>query len=335
MPPPRRPPRRRLIGADAMTRTLTLSGAFPRGEELVKATWNQDKGLATPADVDRIRRAAIDGLVRLQQRLGFEPLTNGNLGWQDLFRPLLESCPSFQVGGLQRLFETNKFYRQPVLRAPLPKAPPALPAYVTEGLAARTPWKAVLPSPYWFGAALLDETGLGRAEATRALARHLNGIGKALERAGCAQLQFNDPALFYENEPDLDLAREAFGILLAGFKVPTTLNFPNGDAAPHLAWALQLPTTAIGIDFVETPVDELKAQRLDRNLQAQVVDSQESRLEEPGALAELVARIESRLKPPALALTHTWDLDFVGDVVAVRKLEALGTLVAKQGVIAR
>src|SRR5688572_12241327 len=98
-----------------MLRTVALSGSYSRREDLVKATWDFDKGLLDAAGLDRVRLAAAKETVEIQARFGASPVTDGNLTWQDTFRGVVESSAGFQVGGVTRLFETNKFYRQPIL----------------------------------------------------------------------------------------------------------------------------------------------------------------------------------------------------------------------------
>lgn len=318
-----------------LTRNLTLSGAYPRAEALVKATWNSDKGLLSQAGLEKVRGAETRRVVELQQRLGFSPATNGQLGWQDAFRPLIEENPAFEVGGLQRLFETNKFYRQPILRGPLAAQAGNLPASVLEGLEkTRTPWKANLPSPYWFGRATALENGQNQKDATFAIAAYLNAVARDLEDQGAKEIQFNEPDLFYQAQPDLDLAQAALNRALEGLHVPTTVAFPNGDAGPHFDWALKVPATTIGIDLIETSIEELPRKPIPLRLQAQIVDSQESRLETEEELVETVSTLESTLHPKGLVLTHTWDLDFVSDEVAQKKLQVLSTLVSPRKVVA-
>ena len=49
-----------------MTRTLALSGTYPRREDLVKTTWDVDKGLADPKALDAKRLECARELVALE-----------------------------------------------------------------------------------------------------------------------------------------------------------------------------------------------------------------------------------------------------------------------------
>lgn len=321
---------------NGINRSVSLGGSYPRSEALVKASWNFDKGLLPEDQLARVRGTHAQTVIKLQRSLGLAPLSNGLLAWHDLFRPVLESTEAFAVGGLVRLFETNKFLRQPIVRKPFPKEAPSLPAYAFEEVPPNpTAWKAILPSPYWLARAALDETRSPPADLALRVATHLNGLARRLEKDGFGHIQFNEPSLLYESTPDLPIAEQALERAVHGLKAPTTLNFPNGNAAPHFEWLLRLPSTFVGIDFVETSVEELPNEPISRGLFAQVVDSQESRVEGRDELRSLADAIERRLRPPQIAYSHTWDLEFVPHEVAQRKLQALGTLVTQTDVIAR
>lgn len=313
-----------------MARTLALSGLFPRSEKLVKATWDADKGLL---DAPRLEAAFIEDARRLlgwQGRLGATPVTDGNLSWQDSFRGLVASAAGFEVGGLQRLFETNKFYRQPILTGrPVLNGEAFARHFLLEGLATRLPKKAILPSPYWLLRSSKIETPANAPEDAL-VAGLVNEAAKWAVAHGYAHVQFQEPLLFYEKAPDLELAGVLFDGALKGLKATTTINFPNGNAEAYYAWAARLPVDWIGVDFVETRLEDLKAAKTRTRLLAQVVDSQESLLEDADGVREVAARIEQRLRPAELALTHTWELDFLPADVAVRKLEVLAAALGKE-----
>lgn len=310
-----------------MTIALTLGGSYPRSEELVKATWNFDKGLLSVEELSRLQNAQAHQLLKLQERLGFSPFGDGLLTWQDQFRPLVATSPSFEVGGVTRLFETNRFVRQPILHQPPRLDWSKLEAYFPHAHFSRSgPWKAILPSPYWFSRAVKDDAFHDEFKLGHALAAYLNDVAQRLDGLGYATIQFNEPQLFYESKPDLGFANELLAAATKGVRAETVANFPNGNAAPHHAFLQTVPVSTLGIDFVETLPEKLSPRLQGKQVLAQVVNAQESLLETPHEVRDLVDRVEQRLKPARLAATHTWDLEFVPHEVAVQKLEVLSSL---------
>lgn len=306
-----------------MTRTLSLSGSYSRREDLVKATWDLDKGLLDAAGLNAIRLAAAREAVDLQTKAGVAAVTDGNLSWQDTFRGIVESTSGLEVGGVTRLFETNKFYRQPILKGrPVLNTEAFAKHFLLETIKVKGAKKAVLPSPYWFLRAAKIETPANAPEDAL-IADLVNGAARWLDGRGYSQIQFQEPLLFYEKAPDLDLARELLTKATKGIKAETIINFPNGDAAPHYMWATALPATWIGIDFVETLLNDVKKPKTKTNLVAAVVDSQESLLESPDEVRDVADDVQARLQPGRLNLTHTWDLEFLPAPVAAQKLAIL------------
>lgn len=309
---------------------ISLSGTYPRKEELVKSTWNFDKGLVSRKELDDAFLAAAKEVVSLQRANGLEPLTDGLLTWQDQFRPLVETSPAFEVGGVTRLFENNRFYRQPILNA-APKLDWAkLEPYFPHVRHGKGAWKAILPSPYWFTRAAKDNLYQDEFKLGHALAGYVNSVARRLDKLGYAAIQFQEPCLFSEAKPDVGFANELLAEAAEGLTCETIANFPNGDAAPHHSFLKTAPVTTVGIDFVETLPEKLPPRLAGLSLQAAVVNGQESHVESASDVRSLVERVEKKLKPSRLTCTHTWDLEFVPHEVALKKVAILGTLPARK-----
>ncbi|HEX9816522.1 MAG TPA: hypothetical protein VGB18_06040, partial [Candidatus Thermoplasmatota archaeon] len=220
----------------------TLGGIYPRREELVKGTWNSDKGLLKKEELTTLQTDATNQLLELQQRLGFTPLFDGLLTWQDQFRGVVEATNGFEVGGVTRLFETNRFFRQPILhgepKLDYAKLRAALPS---ASQAKKGSWKAILPSPYWFTRATLDHHFKDEVKLGHALAGILNEAAKKLAADGYQAIQFQEPALFYEKVPDVGFCNELIARATEGVKATTIGNFTNGDAARHHSFLQTVP----------------------------------------------------------------------------------------------
>jgi methionine synthase II (cobalamin-independent) len=313
-----------------MNARISLCGSYPRKEELVKATWNFDKGLVDANELRKLQEASAREVIEIQKRSGFAPIVDGLLTWQDQFRPLVETSPSFEVGGVTRLFETNRFFRQPILhkepKLDWAKLESSFPHTNFTGES----WKAILPSPYWFTRVTQDHVYHDEQKLGYALAAYVNQVAKRLEKAGYAEIQFQEGMLFHEAEPDVGFANELLARAIEGLKTPTLANFINGDAAPHHAFLQTVPTSAIGIDFVETLPEKLPPKLQGKNIVAQVVNAQESLLESTKEVQDLLKRVESKLKPSKLTATHTWDLEFIPHEVAQKKLDVLGSILTKK-----
>jgi 5-methyltetrahydropteroyltriglutamate--homocysteine methyltransferase len=288
-------------------------GIYARSEELVQATRDLDRGRTSPEAVDEQFERDLKELVRVQEEAGLDPIADGMLRWQDLWRALADATEGLTARPLVRFLDTNTFYRAvlvegtPRLAEPLPA--PDLP----EGR-----WLGTLPSPYCFSRAAAEEADAS-ALARDVLAPQL----EAWAAAGCALVVLDEP--FLAREPEgIDGLADALAELPRPF--PIHLRLPFGDAGPLFGKLAELPVDGIGIDFYATSVEAVPAE-FPKTILAGVVDARSSALEEPEEVARFVEALRER-HPVDVELVPNGDLQFVPEAIARRKLAVLGRAAA-------
>jgi 5-methyltetrahydropteroyltriglutamate--homocysteine methyltransferase len=283
-------------------------GIYPRSEALVQATRDLDRGRTTGEEVERQRQEDAQALVAGQEEAGLEPITDGLLAWQDLFRPLAERSDGLSPRPLTRFLDTNTFYRallvdgEPRLREPIPA--PALPA----GRRLST-----LPSPF-----ALAHAARGAASPQAFAAGVLAPQIEADAQAGCALVVLVDPFLVREGRVGEAIA----SLRELPENVPLALHLPFADAAGVLDALADAPVAAVGVDFYATSLDAVP-DGYPKELAAGVVDVRSSALEDPDELAAFAETLLER-NPAGVALTTNGDLQFVPDPVAREKVVRLG-----------
>jgi 5-methyltetrahydropteroyltriglutamate--homocysteine methyltransferase len=288
-------------------------GIYARSEELVQATRDLDRGRTTPEAVDEAFERDLGELVRVQQEAGLEPLADGMLRWQDLWRPLADASDGLEARPLVRFLDTNTFYRAPLvegeprLRDPLP--PPDV---------GDAPWLATLPSPYSFSVAANGDVPAATL-AQNVLAPQL----EAWADAGCALVVLDEP--FLAGRPD-GLGELEDALALLPHAVPLHLRLPFADAGALLPRLADLPVDGIGVDFYATSLEDVPAE-FPRMLLAGVVDARGSALEEPDGIRRFVDALRERTAGD-VALVPNGDLQFVPEAIARRKLAVLGRAAA-------
>ena len=98
-----------------------------------------------------------------------------------------------------------------------------------------------------------------------------------------------------------------------------------GDAGPHVDRLRSLPVDAVGIDFVDTDLDELGG-GWTVGCAAGILDGRRSPIEDAEGAAALAQRIAETLEPPALYLTSSCELEFLPTDVARAKVLRLGAV---------
>jgi 5-methyltetrahydropteroyltriglutamate--homocysteine methyltransferase len=306
------------------TYRTTLTGAFPRPEALVQATRDLDRGRIPPEAAEAAFQVAETEVRRVEKDLGLDTVTGGYLRWSDLFRPFTQIWSGVSAGPLTRFFETNTFYRQPVLERPPTPGKGALAGWVPRGKDAR----AVLPGPFTF-AALSDIRYAPKGSASAildlatALAAEISSLGA--DRPG--HVQFQEPMLAYA-PPKGDLAEvvEAYRRLAtASVGSVTSVWTYFADAGPVLDQAARLPVDVVGFDLFESTIPQ--GIRLgSKGIGLGCLDPTTTIAEEPTAVAQLVRAAEAALRPNVVWLGPNPPLDLLPFESAVAKLQLLPRL---------
>jgi len=303
---------------------IAATGPFPRPEALVKATRDLDRGRIRPEEAEVAYAEAEREVTRVEGELGLDARTGGQLRWPDLFRPFTLGWTGVRVGPLTRFFETNTFYRQPILEAPPLGGGLGLASWVPRGSRSL----AVLPGPYTF-AALADvryrPAGRGGAsvDVATALAAELDRLGG--ERP--ERILFHEPMVVVnppgEAWPSVHEAYRRLAAACAGAATSVWTYF--GDAGPQLEELASLPVGAVGFDLLDSDLRP-GASLHGKAVGLGVLDPSTTIPEAPAELARLVRAVDATLRPSELWLGPNPPLDLLPFDAAKAKLRTLPAL---------
>lgn len=321
-----------------MIARTSLSGPFPRSEALVAATRDFDRGRSTPESLEELFVRTEDEVLEVERTLGVDAFTAGYLRWQDIFRPISESWSGFSVGPVTRMFETNTFFRQPILLGPPERVPGAIAARVPLPLRDRERPRAkiVLPGPYTLTLALDNRSGDTTEGLIHRLGRLLAEEVHELRGRGYPIFQFQEPSLVVDppTGPRAEAVLAAYRAIDARASGSTTIVWTYfGDANAAHALLDRLPATAIGVDLAETDYERLRPWTACKGLGLGVIDPRTTLPEDPAAVADIVHGLGVRLSPSEVWLGPGGPLDLLPAEAAVRKLHLLPA--ARQALAAR
>lgn len=301
-------------------------GIYPRSEDVVAATRGLERGRTTQRDVDAAYASDREAFVALQRDAGLDYLSDGLLGWQDIFRPLVRLSGGLTARTLVRWFDNNAFFRAPEVTGELsPSAP--LPSEMEEAIhLVPEPRVATLPSPYYFSRAA--QSNEDRATLMMDLTREvLRPVVEAATSRGFALVHLQEPWMPYfgMDAAEWDDFEKAIGELRDALANDAllVLHLYFGDAAPYADRLRRLPVDAVGIDFVQTDLEAL-GNRWETGVLAGVLDGRSSPIESPEGTAEFAVRVADALSPPLLFLSSNCDLEMLPRDVAARKVTRLG-----------
>ena len=281
---------------------LCNHSSYPRigddpGHQLLRRTMAQrDRGEKTPEDV----RAAEEQLTELalaeQSEAGLDLVTDGQIRWPDPISYLAGKLSGVRINGLLRFFDTNFYFRQPVV---LGKVERTVPLVLDEFNFAREkssrPVKAVLTGPYTLARHSIEQDG-GAGGFERILEGYTAALAAeiaALAGAGATVIQVEEPALLKNPDdfPLLEQSLTALAMSKASAQLALVLYF--GDAAPVYDQLQTLPVDFLGLDFTYNPglVERIASSGTARTLVLGLVDGRNTRLEDASAVVRQLEKI--------------------------------------------
>jgi len=300
-----------------------LTGSYPRSERLVAATRAAVRGNLPQTEVDLILQEDVRSLVTLQGQCELGAAVDGQLNWQDLFRPFSEILTGIEPGGLVRWFDNNTFYRQPLVKGRVGYKGDSLGRIFRIDLLPKEGCKkAILPGPFTF--ALLSENSFYKSNADLVddLAHSLKSVVRELQSLGYDSFQFNEPCLCAPNRTKSEFAAAQQGLQTCA-QGRGLLQTYFGDASRAIDRLLDYPVDSIGVDLYSTPLESLKGHDFDKGLACGCVDGRNSLLESPTQLKEILLKVRNDLEPRQLFLTTSCDLEFLPSSVAEKKVRLL------------
>lgn len=297
----------------------------PRPAKLRNAIARFDRGEITREELDRIADEVTVEVLAEQAEAGLDLVTDGQIRWEDEQTYLARKLTGVSINGLIRWFDTNMYYRQPVVEGDLAwQEPITVRDYRFAVEHSPKPVKPVLTGPYTL-ARLSQDRRYGSVEAlAMAFAEALNQEAKALQDAGATFIQFNEPAIL-QHKDDFPQFRHIWERLVQGLTAETALYLYFGDLDGIYPQVLDLSVSLIGLDFVMGAKNESLLHRspFTKKLGLGIVDARNTKLEAPEAIADRIKTLARDLAPDHIHVSPSAGLEFLPREVAQEKLRRL------------
>ena len=297
-----------------------LTGIFARSKKLIRTTRDYDRRRCTEPELEQIRNEDVKKIIAIQQ--DFELITDGNLLWQDLFRPFTKAS-GIKLGPLTRFFETNTFYRRPLIVSDIKFEPKQIEKYFYFDLLPPNQ-KVILPGPITF--CDMSENQYYKKDFMVTIANLLGRIVQYLTQKGVKAIQFSEPYLAYHannmTKKDIAQAKAAYQ-LIAEFKNKAEISLHTyfGDFT-SISSILKFPVDSVTIDFTFTNLKKLKIET-DKKIGLGCIDTYNSLIENTKDTIKLVGNLIKRLKLKNFYICPNCDFDFLPYPVAEKKIEIL------------
>lgn len=313
---------------------LASTGSYPRiGESPEEQRHRQafarrERGEISAEAFEAVQDQVTEEAIREQVEAGLDLVTDGQIRWYDPISHLARGLAGIEIDGLLRYFDTNFYFRQPVVHGRLGwKGAVLLREFRFARQVSPRPVKPVLTGPYTLarGSLLQTDAYRGLGDLTLAYAEILAREVEALAAEGAALLQVDEPAILAHPE-DLDLLREALEPLAAA-KGQAELGLTTyfGDAAPLYQELQRLPVDRLGLDFTYSPklADLIAEEGSAKPLALGLLDGRNTRLERREEIFPLLDRILPALAADRVHLCPSSGLEYLPRERARAKLRTM------------
>lgn len=315
---------------------LTTAGSYPRigdAPELQRhrqAYAKRERGEMSEEAFGKVEDEATAEVIRAQIEAGIELVTDGQVRWYDPYSHLARRLEGVEINGLLRLFDTNFYFRQPVVKGPIRrKRPILLPEYEFARSVSSRPVKPVLTGPYTLARGSILGAGYGSVHALAlAYAEALALEVGDLARAGATLIQVDEPAILRHPE-DLNVLEEALAPLARERGTARlALHASFGDVTPLYRDLQALPVDILGLDFTYSP--KLPALIADAGssklLALGIIDARNTKLETAEGVFPILDTVLPALGSGPVYLMPSCGLEFLPRERARQKLETMKRL---------
>jgi 5-methyltetrahydropteroyltriglutamate--homocysteine methyltransferase len=311
---------------------LTSAGSYPRigdAPELQRhrrAYAQRERGEITEEQFRQIENELTEATIKEQVEAGLELPTDGQIRWPDPLSYLARGLEGVEVNGLLRFFDTNFYYRQPVVKGPLRRSGSLLLGDYRHAISVSSkPVKPVLTGPYTLARGSILEGGYGSLrELAQAYAVVLAQEVKELADAGAQVIQVDEPSILRHPE-DAEILKEVTGHLArAKGKARLVLATYFGDAAPLYALLQELPVDGLHLDFTygRTLSRAIQERGSTKTLSLGLIDGRNTKLETFETVFPVLDAVLPRLGNQAY-LSSSCGLEYLPRDRARAKLGAL------------
>jgi 5-methyltetrahydropteroyltriglutamate--homocysteine methyltransferase len=307
----------------AMHSSFPRIGEQPEEQKLRRAIAGFEAGKITKDELTAVENQVVDETIGIQVDAGLELVSDGLIRWYDLASHIAKNLSGFDINGLLRFFDTNTYYRQPVVQGDISSGDGNLSKeiFYTAQIAGKSV-KSVLLGPLSLAAMSLNKSAMKLSELSLRLGELLGHEAAMLGQHGAEYVQIEEPWLV-RNPEYFDLFRESFErFLKAKGNAKIILTFYFGDTGKIYDKLGDIPVDMIGIDFTYSPglLNRIASEGSVKPISLGILDGRNTKLE---SASEVALSLEALIKRVTgeCHLTTSCGLEYLPRAYAIRKLK--------------
>lgn len=314
------------------------TGSYPRighdsGQMRLRNSYRDwEKGEISDAELEEVYRDYTKEIIEEQESAGLDVITDGQLRWYDPFSHFAKYIEGCKINGLLRYFDTNFYFRQPVIEGTLNRTSPiVLEEYKSASEFADKILKPVLTGPHTLAKYSINKSYDNFENLVYDFAKIISNEVEQLEKAGAKEIQLNEPAVL-RNPEDFEVFSK--GIEIVSGKVENAqmdLYIYFEDSALLYDKLQELPVDLIGLDFTYAPelTKTIEEKGSDKKLGLGLVNARNTKMEDGKKVLETVKRISLSVDQDEVYLNPSCGIEFLPRKRAFEKLQKISELARK------
>jgi len=319
----------------------TVVGTYPRigdaveEQALRRGIGRLDRGEIGEADLQVVERNTVRDVLREQNEIGIDLVTDGQISWYDSQSHFAGKLTSIEINGLVRYFDTNTYYRQPVVHGAVGwKEPVLVDEWKFAQANSKVPVKAVLTGPVTLASLAVDKHYRSKKALALDLATAVGEEVGSLVQAGASHVQIDEPILTRQPD-DLTLVSETLERIRShkARSILTLFTF-FGDVASIYKDLDDVAADILGLDLVQGSATWAAVAKhgSTKPLVLGLIDARNTKEEDPAAIAKKALDLKSAVDLKASYLSPSNGLEFLPRDRARKKLRILRAAAQKVGV---
>ncbi|MCS7131356.1 MAG: methylcobamide--CoM methyltransferase [Hadesarchaea archaeon] len=316
----------------ANTGSYPRIGDKPEQQKHRQAYARWEKGEISDEEFMRVQDEVTIEVIQEQVRAGLDLVTDGQVRWYDPISHFARRLGGFVINGLLRFFDTNFYFRQPVVEGKVRWMGPIL---IEEFSFAKgvspVPVKPVITGPYTIARSSINRHYSNIEELVLDLASAIGREVGELEKAGAEIIQIDEPAIL-RNPEDLELFRNAIEEMRKHLKSARLALYTYfGDAAEIYEELQELPVDIIGLDFTysDSLVDVIVDKGSSKGLGLGLIDGRNTRMENEAEILSVLEQIVPNVEGRPIYLNPSCGLEYLPRETAFAKLRNLVAIADK------
>jgi 5-methyltetrahydropteroyltriglutamate--homocysteine methyltransferase len=320
----------------ASTGSYPRIGDRPEQQRHRQAYAQHERGEISDEEFERVQDEVTRGVIEEQVRAGLDVVTDGQVRWYDPISHFARKLEGCEINGLLRFFDTNFYFRQPIIKSKLVRRESILKREFTFARGISKSVKPVVTGPYTLAKLSINLRGDGFQPLVDEFASVISQEVQELAEAGAELIQIDEPAIL-KNPADFQVFEKTVQKVVAEkSKARVALYTYFGDVVPIYQKLLKLPVDVLGLDFTYSPKlpDAIARFGCEKELGVGLIDGRNTKLEGENEVINILKLILPAVKSECVYLNPSCGLgNYLPRVIAFKKLQNMVSIAEKARVL--